>query len=430
MWWKDSPNVLEDLDMFAALYIKVHGCVWSEYGLGVTYDDDNENHDGDENWYMTRVQPFRANAAFSLYGILRGSLSAGGCRRGTYINSFFTYMGADSILQALHKSPSTAFPDEAYGSAGCYQYYGDGNGRDLIWLRDYQELLDYTDGESLEDFERLLNNNNNNNNGNNNNQISTTMGCNLDGDFVVAEFAGADCDGKNVLNTTTSLPQYNRAIRNLGCQNIWKRRRDSRKNNGWNGTVAEKILSTSFACDIALYGDLCPDPYGLKHKYDANTKLSAMKGRSVTIGKWQGTLRLLSSLMLIAGLGLFLVGYLIRKPKALKRFKKRVREIVGKKKEGEPTSPTSLAGETTGTAGSKSVRSSKYVKSSKRTPPTQEQTPAATAEYQTTVETEESDNNNNNNNNNKGFFRNIKAALSRSKSSDGNIFPEPGGTMA
>lgn len=49
MYWKDSTNVLSDLDQFKALYIKVHGCVWSEYGLGDNYDDDGENHDGDEN---------------------------------------------------------------------------------------------------------------------------------------------------------------------------------------------------------------------------------------------------------------------------------------------------------------------------------------------------------------------------------------------
>jgi hypothetical protein len=79
---ENSPNILADLNQFSALYIKVHGCVWSEYGLGNSFDDDGENHDGDGTWYMTRVQTFRANAAFSLYGTLRedGAFFGGGCR--------------------------------------------------------------------------------------------------------------------------------------------------------------------------------------------------------------------------------------------------------------------------------------------------------------------------------------------------------------
>jgi hypothetical protein len=46
MYWNNAPNVVQDLDKFSALYIKFHGCVWSECSLGDAYDDDGENRDG------------------------------------------------------------------------------------------------------------------------------------------------------------------------------------------------------------------------------------------------------------------------------------------------------------------------------------------------------------------------------------------------
>lgn len=49
MYWKDSINVLQDLDQFESLYITYHHCVWSKYGTrygsGQNYDEqgaDNE----------------------------------------------------------------------------------------------------------------------------------------------------------------------------------------------------------------------------------------------------------------------------------------------------------------------------------------------------------------------------------------------------
>jgi hypothetical protein len=30
MYWKDSLNVLQDIDQFDALYVTYHGCVWSK----------------------------------------------------------------------------------------------------------------------------------------------------------------------------------------------------------------------------------------------------------------------------------------------------------------------------------------------------------------------------------------------------------------
>jgi hypothetical protein len=37
MYWKDSINVLQDLDQFRALYVTYHGCVWSKVSLNPSH---------------------------------------------------------------------------------------------------------------------------------------------------------------------------------------------------------------------------------------------------------------------------------------------------------------------------------------------------------------------------------------------------------
>jgi hypothetical protein len=45
MYWNDAGNVLQDLSKFSALFIRYHGCVWSECSVD-NYDDDGEDRDG------------------------------------------------------------------------------------------------------------------------------------------------------------------------------------------------------------------------------------------------------------------------------------------------------------------------------------------------------------------------------------------------
>jgi hypothetical protein len=327
MYWKDSPNVLEDLEQFSALYIKVHGCAWSEYGLGTTYDDDGENHDGDGNWYMSRVQTFRANAAFSLYGTLReGGSFGGGCKKKTYINSFFTYKGADTIVKLLDLGVS-AFPDASYGSNYCYSYYeeGDNNKNDRNNNNNHRDLKS---GD---------------NNKNNQNKMTTTMGCAADGSFANAKFYGEDCDGNYFLNITDDLDDYNNAMDKVSCQQIWNYNKDFKQSSNSNGrrnlgqhfnddaipstygSIAEKLLYTSFACDLDLYPDACPDPYGLKTKYTDAIKSAANGKRVRTKSKsnaarnfniaWQKPVLVVSWMMLILSVVLSVYTYWLKNRK-------------------------------------------------------------------------------------------------------------------
>eukprot|EP00547_Thalassionema_nitzschioides_P005454 CAMPEP_0194203478 /NCGR_PEP_ID=MMETSP0156-20130528/3235_1 /TAXON_ID=33649 /ORGANISM="Thalassionema nitzschioides, Strain L26-B" /LENGTH=389 /DNA_ID=CAMNT_0038929231 /DNA_START=98 /DNA_END=1267 /DNA_ORIENTATION=- len=328
MYWKDSINVLNDLDEFSSLHIKVHGCIWSEYGLGNNYDDDGENHDGDENWYMTRVQPFRANAAFSLYGFLKSSFNMpgrGSCRKATYINTFFTYEGADSILSNLGKSVDLSSvlggdnnnDDDGYSSAGvgCYEAEYDD-----YYYAAADDSEDGSEDHSEDRKQRELSSNSQDND----NSASKTLGCTADGAFAIAKFQGEDCDGRYFLNTTQDdMSDYNHAMESLHCAPIYK---------GSDTSLVYSILSTSFACDIALYGTNCPDPYDLKHQYDSNTILSSKMGRSVVVGRWQTPVRILTMICFVAGIVLLVMIGFMKNPKLNRKFRKLVKKKKSKKK--------------------------------------------------------------------------------------------------
>jgi hypothetical protein len=148
----DPGDILENLDQWEKLWIEVpkfkrrssseldalteeerraelkkHGsCVWSECALDDTDDAvQGDYRDGDEQWYQYRTQSFCANAAYSLYGIKKEAESKGvfgwltnsgggwgGCQKKHFINSFFTYGGADNLLAALGEVPAVYYDDE------------------------------------------------------------------------------------------------------------------------------------------------------------------------------------------------------------------------------------------------------------------------------------------------------------------------------
>jgi len=284
MYWKDSSNVLQDIDEFQALYIKYHGCVWSECVVD-NYDDDGENHDGDENWYMTRSTGTCANAAYSLYGIPKGRLSIlNSCSKGTYINSFFTYGGADTLATALGKSISTTVDDDSYTNAYCSNYYNGNNNNN----------------------HRELNSNDNNNNGG----YTSTMGCSTDGSFVTAVFSGDACQGDTFVEQVDSRQDYNRVFNRMNCVSIWGRGSDDV--NDITSSAAYALLQNSWACDMDVYPDECPDPYGKKRLY---TKIlrSAANGSPVRwtalATRFQLPLRLVSWLFFLGGMGLLCLSF-------------------------------------------------------------------------------------------------------------------------
>lgn len=277
-YWKDSSSILKEIEQFQALYVKYHGCVWSECAVD-EYDDDGENRDGDENWYQYRTQEFCGNAAYSLYGIRKGHFTVNSCSRGTYINSFFTYGGADNLAEAVGKSVNV-------------YYSGNGGSSNAECMA--------LDGE-------------NGNNNNNNNGMSGTLGCQADGSgrFAMATFDGQTCDGKYFIETIDNMRGYNRAMNNINCERVWA----LSKSSSSSLQPGETLLRKSWACDMDMYPNHCPDPYGMKRRY-ASTLRAASNGLpvgiAVTNSRLKTPMRIISWLAILIGIGLLSVAFFAR----------------------------------------------------------------------------------------------------------------------
>uniref|UniRef100_A0A6T7IZY0 Uncharacterized protein n=1 Tax=Attheya septentrionalis TaxID=420275 RepID=A0A6T7IZY0_9STRA len=256
MWWRDPANVLEDLSLFSSLYISVskNTCIWSEYGID-NFDDDGEGRDGDEEWYMGRTQPYRANVAYDLYGVLKGQLRLNKCSRSTYINTFVTNMGADTIFNLLKKtnqgntgSMTAATSSQGDGNAYC------GIGEDST-TNDADQEYDENENQNGDGRRRKLEDGHEDY-GDDDNSVSSTMGCSSKGSFVKASFQGSYCNGNYFLWETDKMSSYNHAMSRIGCTKVYG-----------NGRSGDTLLSMSSACDGFSHQGRCPDPYGLKKRY-------------------------------------------------------------------------------------------------------------------------------------------------------------------
>ena len=274
MYWKDSINVLQDIDQFEALYIRYHHCVWSKYGSrygsGEDYDDSDDENDngcggfgGEYYWYLGKTQCFKANAAYSLYGVLKGqkAIMKGGsyCHGDSFINSFFTTFGAESFAGPLGLGVDTANSYCTSTSEDGEQYKGsnDGNSGDNEEYADAQVDDDYLgDDYAYYDFNRFT---------------STGTGCSADKNFVTDFYSGAFCHGSNFNTTLNALTTFNEALRSFDCQQIY-----SSSSNGGGRRMEEdhnfeemnpvQILSYSKSCSLTQYPEDCPGTLQRKAK--------------------------------------------------------------------------------------------------------------------------------------------------------------------
>ena len=226
---------------------------WSAYGN--KDGDHNGDADGSDYWYMGRTNSaFRANAAYSLYGVLkdkqqsrRSNLgspknSKHMCQKSTFINSFFTTAGAQTLSNALGTIQTN---DINYVTSTCTSGVDD-SGSD--W--------------------------------------SMTMGCNEKGGFIYANFTGKYCEGFYFEGTVLEMTNYTNAMmEEFNCLQVWDydayltqtqnsnrhlQKDDAGSNQYGYGSVAEQLLYHSKACDLNLYPHDCPDPFGMKDVYDIN----------------------------------------------------------------------------------------------------------------------------------------------------------------
>lgn len=331
MYWRDSSNVLEDLSKFDRLYVKFHSCAWSPYGNGATgYDNGcgagRSDRDGDadddeeiENWYMGRTQCFRANAAYSLYGVLKGE-STKGCNHLTYINSFFTDYGVEVFSSALGfagvQNPEGRYLEDSEEDDG----EGDeddssddedeeddededdtddeNNGDDNIEYTYGDDYFNVDHGAYYTDENLSVNSscyttgsgNIQNGNGygysthgqkNYGDYISSGIGCS-GRHFVRQTFQGAFCDGNDILEIDDELKSFNSAIQHASCVQIYSSTAndgsyedddeddegDDEDEEGFMVQEALDLLKYSSACSIREFPRECPDPYGKLSKYN------------------------------------------------------------------------------------------------------------------------------------------------------------------
>jgi len=316
MYWKDSINVLQDLDQFESLYIKYHGCVWTKYGSRYgngqnydeqgaqqqqNYDDDQADNqeDGNNNnpcggwggeyfWYMGRTQCFKANVAYSLYGILKkGSKGSSDdpCSEKTYINSFFTTFGVESFSGPLGLDTDDA---NSYCQAEAGQD-GDDDG-DYSYYQSDDDYLQWDDNFSFTNWEAYT---------------SYGTGCSAQGTFVKDQYSGAFCHGRNYEATLDTLDSFNQAVESLECTRIYNSNDNGSgdNENNYQGKDyndddatdfefeemdAVEILSFSKSCSLRQYPHDCPDPYGIKAQYARATesvtgvKAKAAKAMNIT----------------------------------------------------------------------------------------------------------------------------------------------------
>ncbi|GKY98950.1 hypothetical protein MPSEU_000850800 [Mayamaea pseudoterrestris] len=113
MYWHDASNILQDLDQFSELYVQFHSCAWSPLDFNEQQQEQGENMDENDYWYMNAMPQSGPNIAFSLYGSLKKGRNFSGCNKRTYINSFYTTAGfsvfADTLASAGISNAGTEY---------------------------------------------------------------------------------------------------------------------------------------------------------------------------------------------------------------------------------------------------------------------------------------------------------------------------------
>lgn len=212
MYWKDTENILADLNEFSALYVQFHQCAWT----WMQYDDDGNDVDEDDYWYMSKIPPMGANVAFSLYGVLKGK-NFQGCSASTFINSFYTNQGFTDFTDALSKmgvSGMSSYTSSSY-SATC--------------------------------------------------QGGSGIGCDYSNGFALHTYSTDECDPQYYSSTSDSMSNLNSALASVECTQIYDS--SSSYNYGLD------LLTYSHSCfyqDVFSPDGECPDPYGLLAEYQTN----------------------------------------------------------------------------------------------------------------------------------------------------------------
>eukprot|EP00977_Amphora_coffeiformis_P026885 scaffold31414_cov183-Amphora_coffeaeformis.AAC.4 len=257
---------------------------WSEFNQGE--EDGNgcgyQQADDEQTWYMGLAPCYRANAAYSLYGVLKGEKDTG-CNAKTYINSFFTTQGVETFTQYMQYA-GTAFSagnDDAYAGGVSSVCAAEDSGAG------YDDGYGYSHGDNIGAG-----------------YSSYTVGCSAGGQYVEKTFAGQYCTESTDSKVTNELTAFNEDLSQIHCKSIYSSEQQGSYNQGASPV---EVLAVSRSCSVLEYPQACPDPHGKLIKYERRLEDSTgfvhnkRKERARTIVAW---------MLLVIGLLLVLVSFL------------------------------------------------------------------------------------------------------------------------
>jgi hypothetical protein len=237
----DAAAVMDNLLNYSKLYVTYQNCAWSPYTAN---NNNNACGNGGDYWYMGLTECFRSNVAYSLYGVLKDQEDTG-CNKKTFINSFFTTSGIDSFTSYMTTAGITfsADADGAYVTSACTVDNSNNN-----------------NGQNQDDGSSSTGNNVKIN------AMSTSygVGCaDKSKGFEMKKYGGAYCDEREVREVTDAMDTFNSEMSGVQCIAIYDAAAEADNNNqNNNGGSASDILAYSEACNVMLFPDQCPDPYG------------------------------------------------------------------------------------------------------------------------------------------------------------------------
>jgi hypothetical protein len=289
----DPLNLLRSIQIgeYDKIFVQYHRYVWSEYGDNNNDDDESgckgDGNEDDNPWYMGRTQCYRANVAYSLYGVQTGDKAPNdACRKRYYVNTFI---------------PNNGIVD--FGNALGLNNDGDATSQCVL----VEEDDDNNDNDNDND------DNNDDDGGNRNNSFqhnvelypnahSYTAYC-ASGRFVTAQFNGAFCTGKGGLELMDTLSDLNNELNEADCvlaysigdENDSNERRQLEEEEEENSSDENReedngglrdLLAYSSTCSILEYPNGCPDPFGVKKRFDLNPTTANGPGKQMHWIDW------------------------------------------------------------------------------------------------------------------------------------------------
>ena len=316
LYYNDAMNVLHDLSTFESLHVQFHSCVMVP--SSIQQDDNADNGDENDVWYIGTMPIAEAQVSFSLYGIKKDTsqqnwfqrrISPSNCHRRTFINSFYTTTGMMSFINALAisgKIPSD-FDADTIPSTSCHVEgdYGYGtvcsnNDRTMFAYNQYALAQSSSNGrtESI-------------------------------------------CTHEYLLSTTDNMESINPFLHSsdLDCLKLYDMNSVYDDDTIVSDTAIQYLLSNSESCNV-LYdpyniGGQCPDPYRIIQHREQTLALAMIQDVTMMVPSIRQNQRkqrvkhvsigifIISGILLIVASILFLLQY--QKAYGLRRRKRRQR---------------------------------------------------------------------------------------------------------